>query len=113
LLVTSIQTLVTIYSHLKDKPEIHYINLWGPNSDRYPVQIYTHALGRLENPGQYEFHEVDEEVTLVVCDDMEEVRKIQSDVDPDGIVEDLDGGPAASEADEYNRNDEEQATETE
>ena len=90
LVVTGIQTLVTIYSVLKDKPEVHYINLWGPDSDRYPVQVYSDALGRIENPGQYDFYEVDDEVTLVICESMDEVRKVQADIDPDGLVEGLD-----------------------
>lgn len=88
--MTSIQTLVTIYSVLKDKPEVHYVNLWGPSSEKYPVQVYSDALGRIENPGQYDFYEVDDEITLVVCDSTDEIRKVQADVDPDGLVEDLD-----------------------
>lgn len=90
LAVTSIQTLVTIYSVLKDKPEVHYINLWGPSSKKYPVQIYSDTLGRIENPAKYDFYEVDEEVTLVVCESMDEVHNVQADVDPDGLVENLD-----------------------
>lgn len=90
LTVTTIQTLVTIYSVLKDKSEVHYINLWAPDSEKFPVQVYSYALGRIENPGQYDFYEVDEDVTLVVCDSMDEVRKVQADVDPDGMVLDLD-----------------------
>jgi len=90
LAVTSIQTLVTIYSVLKDKPEVHYVNLWGPSSEKYPVQVYSDALGRIENPEQYDFYEVDDEITLVVCDSTEEIHKVQRDVDPDGLVEDVD-----------------------
>lgn len=90
LAVASIQTLLQIYSELKEKPEVHYINLYGPDSERYPVQVYSEALGSIENPGQYDFYEVDNEVTLVVCDTMDEVKNVQSDVDPDGLVEDLD-----------------------
>jgi len=90
LVVTSIDTLVTIYCELKNRPEVHYINLWGSNSEQYPVQIYLDALGRIENPGQYDLYEIDNEVTLVVCDSPDEVRKVQADVDPDGLVEDLD-----------------------
>jgi hypothetical protein len=90
LVVTSIDTLLTIYSEIKRKREVHYANLWGPDSEKYPVQVYTNALGRIENPGQYDFYEADGDVTLVVCDSTDEVRKVQADVDPDGLVEDLD-----------------------
>lgn len=100
LVVTSIDTLLTIYSVLKDKPEVHYINLWGPNSERYPVQVYSDALGRIENPGQYDFYEADGDVTLVVCESMDEVRKVQADVDPDGLVEDLDDAASDSDTEE-------------
>ena len=89
LIVTSIQTLVTIYSILKEKPEVHYINLWGPDSEKFPVQVYSQSLGRISNPGQYDIYEVDDEVTLVVCDSMDEVRKVQTEIDPDGLVENL------------------------
>lgn len=112
LTVAAIDTLVTIYSVLKDEPEVHYINLWGPNSERYPVQVYSHALGRIENPGQYEFHEVDDEVTLVVCDDMDEVQKIQADVDPDGLVLDLDDR-SADDVGDVGTDEREEATGTE
>lgn len=90
LAIATIDTLVTIYSELKSKPEVHRINLYGPNSERIPVQVYTDAIDRIENPGRYEIHEVDEDVTLVLCDSVKEIRKVQADVDPDGLVEDLD-----------------------
>lgn len=95
LAVASIQTLIQIYSILKDKPEVHYINLYGPNTQSFPVQIYSEALDSIENPGEYEFYEVDDEVMLVVCDSMDEVRKVQADVDSNGLVEDLDGETCA------------------
>jgi hypothetical protein len=100
LAVASIQTLIQIYSHLKDKPEVHYINLFSPDSERYPVQIYSEALGSIENPGQYDIYGVDDEVTLVVCDNMDELRKVQSDVDPDGLVENLDSTAPDSDSKE-------------
>lgn len=112
LAVTAIDVLVTIYSELKDKPEVNYINLWGPDSERYPVQVYSHALGRIEKPGQYEFQEVDDEVTLVVCDDMDEVRQIQADVDSDGLVLNLDDSSVGDVAN-VETDEQEEATESE
>jgi len=100
LAVASIQTLIQIYSILKDKPEVHYINLFSSDSDRYPVQVYTEAVCLVENPEKYDLYEVDEKVTLVVCDSIDDVRKVQSDVDPDGLVEDVDSTSSDSSSQE-------------
>lgn len=88
LVVATLDLLVNVYSVLKDREEVHYINLQS-EPRTYIVQARTNAIGRIENPENCEFYQVDGDVTLIKCDD-DDVRAIQADLDSDGLVKDLD-----------------------
>lgn len=90
LVVNTIATLVAIYKLFKDDPRVQYINLLNPGSDTLIVQAESVKVQKIKNPEKYEFHEVDGDVTLIECDNMDDFREANSDLDSEGLVLDLD-----------------------
>jgi len=84
--VDSIDDFADIYADLRDDPRVEDVLLWGPGAERFPVRIYHHALQQLSRPELYEFHAIDNRVTLVIAESEREARQAREDVGPGGLI---------------------------
>lgn len=89
MLVYRIDTLVTIYKTFKKDPRVQNIDLINSGSDALIVQAETAKIQKIKNPKKYEFHEVDGDVTLVECEDIDDFREANAYLDSEGVVSDL------------------------
>lgn len=89
--IGDIDAFAAILEELKETPDVESISLWGPGSQRYPVQVYHHALRSLSDPDRYQFHAIDDRVTLLICDTPAALRQAKDEIGPAGLVK---GGEA-------------------
>jgi len=83
--IESSDTFASIYDDLRTRPEVHDISLWGPDAERFPVPVQHYALQQIEQPDLYEFHAVDDKVTLVIAESEMAAEEVQRTV-PDGAL---------------------------
>lgn len=89
--IDDIDAFAAIFEDLRDDPAVHDIGLWGPGSERYPVRVYHYALQQLADPDLYQFHAIDDQETLVICESQLELEQARTEIGPAGLVE---GGKA-------------------
>lgn len=89
--IGDIDAFAAIFEDLRDDPAVHDIGLWGPGSERYPVRAYHYALQHLSDPDLYQFHAIDDQETLVICESQLELEQARTEIGPAGLVE---GGEA-------------------
>ncbi len=78
--IDDIESFADIYDDLRQRPEVHDLNLWGPSSERFPTPVQHYALQQIQQPDLYEFHAIDEQVTLVVAESELEAEQVQREV---------------------------------
>jgi len=83
--IESAETFATVYDDLRTRPEVHDLSLWGPDAERFPVPVQHYALQQIEQPDLYEFHAVDDKVTLVIAESEMAAEEVQRTV-PDGAL---------------------------
>ena len=83
--IEDIHTFAEIYSELRTNPKVHDISLWGPSSERFPVPVQHYALQQIQRPTLYEYHALDETVTLVVAESEMAAEQIRREV-PNGAL---------------------------
>jgi hypothetical protein len=83
--IEDIETFADVYTALRTEPEVHDLNLWGPSSERFPVPVQHYALQQIQQPRLYEYHALDNKVTLVVADSEIAAEQIQREV-PDAAL---------------------------
>lgn len=89
--IGDIEAFASVVVDLKDTEAVEAISLWGPGSERYPVEVYHYALRNLSDPDRYQFHALDDRVTLLICDTPAALRQAKDEIGPAGLVE---GGEA-------------------
>ena len=83
--IEGIETFAEIYTDLRTRDEIHDISLWGPSAERFPVPVQHYALQQIQRPTLYEYHALDDQVTLVVAESEMAADQIRREV-PDGAL---------------------------
>ena len=83
--IEGIETFAEVYTALRTEPEVNDLSLWGPSSERFPVPVQHYALQQIQRPRLYEYHALDETVTLVVADSKLAAEQVQSEV-PDAAL---------------------------
>jgi len=78
--IDDIEAFAHIYDDLRQRPEVCDLNLWGPSSERFPVPVQHYALQQIQQPDLYEFHAIDEQVTLVIAESELEAEQVQREV---------------------------------
>jgi hypothetical protein len=78
--VDDIEAFADIYDDLRQRPEVHDLSLWGPSSERFPIPVQHYALQQIQQPDLYEFHAIDEQVTLVIAESELEAEQVQREV---------------------------------
>lgn len=90
--IDGIETFAEIYTELRTNPKIHNISLWGPSSERFPVPVQHYALQQIQRPTLYEYHALDDTVTLVVAESEMAAEQIRREV-PTGALGYPDASP--------------------
>lgn len=78
LAIEHLEAFAEIYEALQQESVVATLNLWGPESDRFPIPVQHYALQQIPEPDLFEYYAIDDQVTLVVADDKmaaEEVRR--------------------------------------
>lgn len=85
LAIDDVDTFGELYVDLRDNDEPLEIGLWGPTAERYPVPVQHYALQQISTPDAYEFHAVDNKVTLVIADSQQLVQQLRQEVPPPAL----------------------------
>lgn len=83
--IDGVETFAAVYTSLREEPDVHNMSLWGPSAERYPVPVQHYALQQIGNPELYEYHALDNKVTLVIADDELAAQEVQREV-PDAAL---------------------------
>lgn len=83
--IEGVDTYAAVYTELKDSEQTLDIGLWGPTSDRFPVPVQHYALQQISMPDSYEFHAIDNKVTLVIADSEMDVQRLEQEVPPPAL----------------------------
>lgn len=83
--IEGVDTFATIYDELRREPAVASLNLWGPDASRFPVPVRHYGLQELEDPRLFEYHAIDDRVTLVIAESELGADKIRQDVPPSAI----------------------------
>lgn len=83
--IDTIDRFATIYTALRDSDENLELGLWGGTAERFPVPVQHYALQQISTPDAYEFHALDNKVTLVIADSQQRVQQLQQEVPPPAI----------------------------
>jgi hypothetical protein len=85
--IDDIEAYVAIFEALQDDPAVYDLSLWGPDSERYPLRAYHYALQHLADPNLYQFHAIDDQETLVICESVMELEQARNEIGQAGLVE--------------------------
>lgn len=83
--IDGLDTYTELYEDLRKYPAVSHLRPWGPDSERYPVVVKHFALQQIPDPDLYEFHALDDEETLVICESELELKSVQQSVPPAGL----------------------------
>ncbi len=83
--IESIDSFADTYTDLRDSEEPFEIGLWGPTAERFPVPVQHYALQQISMPDAYEFHAIDNKVTLVIADSQQLVQQLRQEVPPPAL----------------------------
>lgn len=83
--IEGIETFAEIYTELRTHPNVHDVSLWGPSSERFPVPVQHYALQQIQRPTLYEYHALDDTVTLVVAESEMAAEQVRREV-PSGAL---------------------------
>lgn len=83
--IEGIDTFGELYVTLRDADEALELGLWGPTAERFPVPVQHYALQQISNPDAYEFHAIDNKVTLVISDSQHHVEQLRQEVPPPAL----------------------------
>jgi hypothetical protein len=83
--IERIDTYAAVYTELNDVDQTLDIGLWGPTADRFPVPVQHYALQQISMPDSYEFHALDNKVTLVIADSKMDVQRLEQEVPPPAL----------------------------
>ena len=82
--IAGLETYAELFEDLRKYPAVSHLKPWGPDSERFPVVVKHFALQQIPDPDLYEFHALDDEETLVVCESELELQQVQQAVPPTG-----------------------------
>lgn len=80
--IENVDAFGELYAGLRDSAEPFELGLWGPTAERFPVPVQHYALQQISNPDAYEFHAIDDKVTLVIADSQHHVQQLRQEVPP-------------------------------
>lgn len=80
-----VDTFAELYEELRDNDDPLELGLWGPTADRFPVPVQHYALQQISAPDAYEFHAIDNKVTLVIADSQQRVQQLRQEVPPPAL----------------------------
>jgi hypothetical protein len=83
--IDDVDAFAELYMEFKERPEVHDISLWGPTAERYPVLVEHYALQQISAPDLYEFHALDSQVTMVICESEAQAEQLRRDVPPPAL----------------------------
>lgn len=82
LAIQGVETFAELYDDLRSDDAVADIILWGPTADKYVVPVQHYALQQIESPQLYDFHAIDNQVTLVIAESEMEMEQVQNQVPP-------------------------------
>jgi hypothetical protein len=83
--IEDVDTFAALYEELRDNDDPLELGLWGPTAERFPVPVQHYALQQISAPDAYEFHAVDNKVTLVIADTEQLVQQLRQEVPPPAL----------------------------
>lgn len=83
--IGNLDDFADIYTELRTTELVHDLSLWGPSSERFPVPVQHYALQQIQRPDMYQYHALDEQVTLVVAESEMAAEQVRREV-PDGAL---------------------------
>lgn len=78
--IDGVETFAEIYDDLRTKAAVRKLLLWGPTAERFPTPVQHYALQQLTDPTLYEYHAIDEQVTLVIAESQLEAQRVRQEV---------------------------------
>jgi hypothetical protein len=85
LAIEHLEDFAEIYDALQQESLVATLNLWGPESERFPIPVQHYALQQIPDPDLFEYYAIDDQVTLVVADDKMAAEEIRRQV-PDAAL---------------------------
>jgi len=82
LAIQGVETFAELYDDLRSDDAVADLVLWGPTADKYVVPVQHYALQQIESPQLYDFHAIDNQVTLVIAESEMEMEQVQNQVPP-------------------------------
>lgn len=83
--IDGIEAFASLYTDLRDNDDPLELGLWGPTAERFPVPVQHYALQQISDPDAYEFHAVDNKVTLVIADQQHQLQQLRQEVPPPAL----------------------------
>lgn len=83
--IEGLDIFAKVYADLRTHPAVQDLHLWGPDAERFPVPVQHYALQQIQQPDSYEYHALDDQVTLVVAESEMEAQLVRRNV-PDGAL---------------------------
>ena len=80
LAIQGVETFAELYDDLRSDDAVADLVLWGPTADKYVVPVQHYALQQIESPQLYDFHAIDNQVTLVIAESEMEMEQVQNQV---------------------------------
>ena len=85
LAIDDVDDYVEIYRSFRDSDDPFDIGTWGPTAERFPVPVQHYALQQISAPDRYEYYALDDRVTLVICDQYQQVEQLRMEVPPPAL----------------------------
>ncbi|MFC7057510.1 hypothetical protein [Halovenus salina] len=83
--IDGIEPFASLYTELRDNDDPLELGLWGPTAERFPIPVQHYALQQISDPDAYEFHAVDNKVTLVIADQQHQLQQLRQEVPPPAL----------------------------
>jgi hypothetical protein len=83
--IEDLDVFAELYEELRDNDDPLELGLWGPTAERFPVPVQHYALQQISAPDAYEFHAIDNKVTLVIADSQQLVQQLRQEVPPPAL----------------------------
>lgn len=78
--IDDLDVYAEIYRNLRDDPAVADVGLWGPTAERFPILVQHYALQQISTPHLFEFYAIDDRVTLVICDNRQQVEQLRREI---------------------------------
>lgn len=79
--IENVDAFGELYAELHDEAVVD-VGPWGPTAERFALPVQHYALQQISTPDAYEFHAIDDRVTLVIADTQQGIEQLRQEVPP-------------------------------